>query len=86
MTDKLKLTIYNAPDDEEPMVEDGIDYVSYVAPSTYGPPALIAPPRGKDAATAPRAKLGEVVRYINTGPHGPPMWDIERYDDGQPDE
>lgn len=57
-------------------VELTADYVSYVAPSTYGPPALIAPnPRDKERRE-PRAAVGEEVFYINTGLV--PAWKIVR--------
>jgi hypothetical protein len=74
----LTVTIYASVDDTEPMEIEGIDYVSYVAPTTYGPPALIAPARGKEDA---RAQVGDKVLYINTGRQGPPMWEIERTSD-----
>lgn len=78
----LTVAIYKSVDDTEPMLIDQIAYVSYVAPTTYGPPALIAPAK---SATAPRAKAGERVLYINTGQHGPPMWEIERDEDPSED-
>ena len=74
----LTVAIYKSVDDTEPMEIDNISYVSYVAPTTYGPPAIIAPAKG---ATAARAKAGERVLYINTGRQGPPMWEIERDED-----
>lgn len=75
MADKLKLAVWKDIE-TEPIEEDGIDWISYVAPTTYGPPALVAPAKGQSEA---RARPGQKVRYINTGPHGPPMWEIERY-------
>lgn len=68
-------------DDEDldaPEVEGGVeftevDYVSLVSDETYGPPALIAPARGKEEA---RAVIGERVLYINTAMV--PLWEIER--------
>lgn len=70
----LKVTIYDNPLDEDPLELNDVDYVSYVSPDTYGPPALVAPNKGQP----PTASVGERVVYINTGPGGPPMWEIER--------
>lgn len=71
----LEVTIYDAAGNEVKTFED-IDYVSFVAPTTYGPPALIAP-----AKTAPKpiAQVNDRVLYINTGLV--PMWAIERVTD-----
>ena len=74
----LTITIY--PDAEALAGDEGTEYeaknVSYVAPTTYGVPALIAPnPRDKDR-TEPRAAIGDEVFYINTGLI--PAWKIVR--------
>jgi hypothetical protein len=52
-----------------------VDFVSYVAPTTYGPPALVAPNKG----AAPTARVEDRVLYINTGLV--PFWLIERTGD-----
>jgi hypothetical protein len=54
---------------------EDVDYVSYVAPTTYGPPALVAPNKG----TPPAARVEDRVLYINTGLV--PFWLIERTSD-----
>lgn len=60
----IDAVIYSSLDDEEGTAYDGVDYVSLVSGETYGPPALVAPPRGSDAG--PRAQPGDRVLYINT--------------------
>lgn len=76
----LDVTIYNLDGEVTHRYDveegEGVDYVSLVAPTTYGPPALVAPTRGRDE---PRAIAGERVLYINTGLV--PAWEIERVND-----
>lgn len=52
-----------------------IDYVSLVSNETYGPPALIAPARGREEA---RAAVDDRVLYIMTGENGPAMFRVVR--------
>lgn len=73
----LKITIYESPTDDTPVVFENINYVSYVSGNTYGPPALVAPAK---AADKPTAKVDETVLYINTGMI--PLWEIVRTADG----
>jgi hypothetical protein len=79
----LKVSIWtldpplNGDEDPIPSMEfEGIDFVSLVSPATYGPPALIAPARDRDA---PRAAVGDRILYINTGLV--PAFEIERGED-----
>lgn len=77
----LHVTIYDVEGNEVKKfdnVDDEFDYVSFVAPTTYGPPALVAPNKN---GQGPRAAIEERILYINTGEHGPPMWAIERISD-----
>lgn len=74
----LNVTLY--ADTDAIVNDEGVEveckYVSFVAPTTYGAPALVAPnPRDKDR-TEPRAALDEDVLYINTGLI--PAWKIRR--------
>jgi hypothetical protein len=65
----LKVTIYPDADalaNDEP-VEHKAKYVSYVAPTTYGAPALVAPNPRDPQGREPRARVGDDVLYINTG-------------------
>jgi hypothetical protein len=56
---------------------DEVDFVSLVSNETYGPPALVAPNKGQP----PTAQIEDRVLYINTGPAGPAMFQIERISD-----
>jgi hypothetical protein len=78
----LDVTLYNIDGEVIQTFHDddneSVDYVSLVSNETYGPPALIAPARGRDAQ-GPRARAGETVLYINTGVV--PFWDITRLEE-----
>lgn len=75
----LHVTIYDARGSEVKKfdsVDEEFDFVSFVAPTTYGPPALIAP--NKDGR-GPLAKIEDRVLYINTSLV--PFWLGERLSD-----
>lgn len=75
----LEVTIYDATGRKTATFggEDEVDFVSLVSNETYGPPALVAPNKGQP----PTAKIEDRVLYINTGPAGPAMFQIERTTD-----
>ena len=58
----LQVTLYDA--DLNAALEVEVDYLSFVAPTTYGPPPLIAPAKDR---SAPRAVIDEEVLYVLTG-------------------
>lgn len=85
----LTVTVYSLPANmsdgardiaaEDGITYDNIDFVSLVNNETYGPPALVAPGRGPGGtSTAPTARPGQRVLYINT--NLVPIFEVERED------
>lgn len=75
---KLEVTLLN--DEFVELDAFTVDFVSLIAPSTYGPPPLIAPARNQHD---PRAAVGDEVLYISTS-GVVPAWKIKRVYDNQP--
>lgn len=76
MPQTLTVSIYESAGDDNPVVHEGIDFVSLVSDDTYGPPALVAPNKEHPR---PLARAGQRVLYINT--RHVPMFEIERVED-----
>lgn len=76
---KLEVSLYTSDslEEGEEAVTLDVDFVSYIAPSTYGPPPLIAPAKNEREA---RAQVGDEVLYISTS-GVVPAWKIKRIQD-----
>jgi hypothetical protein len=72
----LEVTIYKEVNDDDPVVYDGVDFLSLISDETYGPPALVAP---KEGGRQPVARPGDKVLYINT--KFVPMFEVMRMGD-----
>lgn len=71
---KLEVTLFDSEFEElDPMT---VDFVSFIAPTTYGAPPLIAPAKNQSDA---RAQVGDEVLYIST--RLVPAWKIKRVQD-----
>jgi hypothetical protein len=70
----LEVTVYSSINETDPVIYEGVDYLSLVSDETYGPPALVAPAKGQPGG--PKAQVGERVLYLNT--KFIPMFEIVR--------